>query len=220
MKALTLLAAAALLSVPAAAFPVENETPEATPGGSPEAVGESPAAPDAAAQATAGSPAAPAAPSPEEGQPEAPASPPAVATPARPAASPDAAARAEVPQPLGRWVYAGQNGWVWIPWDPAYTWMPPDGSGAPYLYVYGPSWGWTWVSAPWLWGWGWGSVAYPYYGYGFGAGLHLAWYGGWYGRRWYGPAWHGPVWHGSRARPVQPGVRPAPRPARVGSQRR
>jgi hypothetical protein len=58
-----------------------------------------------------------------------------------------------------------------MPYDSAYTFVPPSGYGEPYQYVYYSPYGWTWLAAPWVWGYG----AWPWFGavgpYGF------AWYG-------------------------------------------
>src|SRR5689334_22672687 len=68
----------------------------------------------------------------------------------------------------GQWVYTSQYGWVWLPWDQAYTSIPA--AGTPLMYAYGPSLGWSWISAPWVYGWG----TAPYYGsYGY---ARFAWH--------------------------------------------
>jgi hypothetical protein len=61
-----------------------------------------------------------------------------------------------------------------MPYGDAYSYVPPEGEGQPYEYVYYPSHGWTWVVAPWIWGFG----PWPYFGvYG---PAHFGWYGhGW-----------------------------------------
>ena len=65
--------------------------------------------------------------------------------------------------------------------DDTYTWVPADGWGEPYMYVYYPSFGgWTWVAAPWVWGFG----PWPYFG-AYGA----------FGFDWYAAGW----WRSIRA---------------------
>jgi len=103
------------------------------------------------------------------------------------------------PAPSGQWVYTQQYGWVWMPYGEAYTYAPPGGYGAPYMYVYTQAWGWEWLAAPWVWGYG----PWPYFGV-YGPG-RFAWYGwGWwrYPGRWHfapevrrswGP-WRGGSW--------------------------
>ncbi len=101
----------------------------------------------------------------------------------------------------GQWVYTDQYGWVWMPYADAYTYVPPDGYGEPYMYLYYPAFGWTWVVAPWVWGWG------PWPHFGIYGPLHFAWYGhGWWRSPW---RWH----HGIapyRGGFAYHGVRPAP----------
>ncbi len=76
-----------------------------------------------------------------------------------------------------------------MPYASGYTYVPPEGYGAPYAYVYYPAFGWTWLVAPWVWGWG----PWPYFGvYG---PWRFAWYGYGYWRypwRWqyYGYGYH------------------------------
>ncbi len=103
------------------------------------------------------------------------------------------------PVPPGQWVYTAQYGWVWMPYASAYTYVPPDGYGEPYMYVYHPYYGWNWLGAPWVWGWG----PWPVFGVA-GPGFY-AWYG------WGG--WRDP-WRFSNARayPYRPGARMAPAP--------
>src|SRR5512143_507936 len=38
--------------------------------------------------------------------------------------------------PAGQWIYTQQYGWVWMPYGDDYTYVPPDGYGEPYAYVY------------------------------------------------------------------------------------
>lgn len=121
--------------------------------------------------------------------------------------------------PDGQWVRTSQYGWVWMPYADAYTRVPPNGYGEPYMYVWGPSLGWCWVAAPWVWGFG----PWPYFG-GY-APIHFGWYAhGWWRTpsRWhwahqpyggYRGGWdHG--WGHGGYRGVAPapprGVRPAP----------
>jgi hypothetical protein len=100
---------------------------------------------------------------------------PAAEPPTQPPPAP-ATPSLEAPAPAGQWVYTEQYGWIWMPYDAAYTRAPSDGE--PYMFVYGPELGWTWVAAPWVWGWG----PIPYFGvYG---GVRFSWWGhGW------GPGW-------------------------------
>jgi hypothetical protein len=117
--------------------------------------------------------------------------------------------------PEGQWVYTQQYGWIWMPYADDFTYVPPAGYGAPYMYVYYPYYGWTWLSAPWVWGWG----AWPYFGaYG---PSHFAWYGyGWwrYPDYWHHghPSHHGYTSHHGHAphygASPSPGARPAVRP--------
>lgn len=124
--------------------------------------------------------------------------------------------------PPGQWVYTDQYGWIWMPYSEAYTYVPPDGWGAPYQYVYGAALGWTWVVAPWVWGWG----PWPYFGV-IGPVHYGWWHHGWWRDPW---RWHyvpapvghrpgevrGPPVRGVPVRPVPgfrspaPGLRPAP----------
>jgi len=75
----------------------------------------------------------------------------------------------------GQWVYTRQYGWVWMPYDPSYTYVPSD--GYPAMYIYGPALGWRWVAAPWVFNWGpspyWGTRGRAYFG--------------WYARPWFTP---------------------------------
>lgn len=59
---------------------------------------------------------------------------------------------AAAPPVDGQWVHTNQYGWVWMPYDRVYTYVPDDGE--PSMYVYGPVIGWRWVTAPWVFGWG------------------------------------------------------------------
>ena len=83
--------------------------------------------------------------------------------------------------PPGQWVSTAQYGWVWMPYDQAYTSAPVESGGDPYAYMYSPVYGWRWLAAPWVFGIG----PQPYFGvYGY---AHFGWYGhGWYGHPWYG----------------------------------
>ncbi len=109
--------------------------------------------------------------------------------------------------PVGQWVYTQQYGWIWMPFDDAYTYVPPGGAGEPLEYVYYPVQGWVWIAAPWVWGIG----PWPYFG---GPGpVRFAWYShGWWRTpsRWrYRPV---PEREGHASR----GVRPAPEGRRAG----
>jgi hypothetical protein len=89
-----------------------------------------------------------------------------------PQASPEPIAPAVPP---GQWVFTRQYGWIWMPFDDAYTYLPPTNLGGPYEYVYGPTMGWGWVVAPWILGWG------PWPHFGLHGPRHFAWYGhGWW----------------------------------------
>jgi hypothetical protein len=77
--------------------------------------------------------------------------------------------------PSGQWVQTEQYGWVWMPYSDAYTRVPSDGYGEPYMYVYGPDLGWSWLVAPWVWGLG------PWPVFGFYGSAHFGWYAhGWW----------------------------------------
>jgi hypothetical protein len=72
--------------------------------------------------------------------------------------------------PAGQWVYTAQYGWLWMPYDAAYTQVVPDAALA-YTFAYYPAFGWRWVVAPWVLGLGvvprWGALGPN----------HFAWYG-------------------------------------------
>jgi hypothetical protein len=91
--------------------------------------------------------------------------------------------------PAGQWVYTQQYGWIWMVYGEAYTHVPAEGYGEPFMYVYYPVVGWTWLVAPWVWGWG----PWPYFG------INGPWRFAWYGHGWwrYPQRWHltGP-WRG------------------------
>jgi len=135
--------------------------------------------------------------------------------PPPPSESPQAAK--QEPAQKGQWVHTEQYGWVWMPYDEAYTHLSDDGN-PPSMYVYYPATSsWCWVVAPWLWGWGpepyfgvYGTAFYGWYGYGLGrwGGYHGAYANyGWSSCGY----WHGGHWNG-----VQ-GGRPLTHP--WGSQR-
>lgn len=133
---------------------------------------------------------------------ETPPAPPA--NPPQPPAQPQATAQQQTP--AGQWVYTQQYGWVWMPYGDRYSYIPPDGVGEPYLYVYYPAYGWTWLGAPWVWGIG----PWPYFAIG---PTFFAWYDYGYWRtpwRWRYTA----VPYPGRASPYP--VRPAPAPAGRG----
>lgn len=71
--------------------------------------------------------------------------------------------------PAGQWAYTQQYGWLWMPYDQAYTHVVDD-SALAYQYAYYPRIGWGWVLAPWILGFG----VVPYWG-GYGP-AHFAWY--------------------------------------------
>lgn len=116
--------------------------------------------------------------------------------------------------PDGQWVYTQQYGWIWMPYDDQYSYVPPGGTGEPLEFVFLGSYGWNWIAAPWVWGYG----PSPYYGR---PGPHrFAWYQHGFWRephRWHYTA---PPERGEVARR---GVRPAPqrsgpRPPAQGAQ--
>jgi hypothetical protein len=95
-----------------------------------------------------------------------------ISAPAPAAESPPAP---EPSVPAGEWVNTEQYGWVWMPYGDDYTSVPADGYGAPYMYVYYPSYGWTWLAAPWVWGLG------PWPVFGIYGPVHFGWWGhGWW----------------------------------------
>ena len=130
---------------------------------------------------------------------------PTAAPPALPAdvPAPPAETTAQAATPTGQWVYTSQYGWVWMPYGDAYDYVPPNGEGEPYEYVFYPDYGWTWVVAPWVWGIG----PWPYFGV-FGPG-HFRWYAhGWWRSpgRWHfrpGPFRGGVAFHGVRPAPAR-----------------
>jgi hypothetical protein len=118
-------------------------------------------------------------------------------------------------------VYTSQYGWVWMPYERAYTYVTPEADRA-YAYVYYPAMGWRWVWAPWVisvgpapfWGvygpshfvWysrPWFRPHYAYYGprayvrggVGVGVGVRFGHPGYGYGYRHYAPAYRAPVRH-------------------------
>jgi len=108
-----------------------------------------------------------------------------------PAANAPRPAAPAVRAPAGQWVYTQQYGWLWMPYEQAYTHVVPDAALA-YMFVYYPAFGWRWVVAPWVLGFG---VA-PYWG-ALGP-VHFVWYA----RPWFrigvpyypyrGPGWRHP----------------------------
>jgi len=119
----------------------------------------------------------------------------------------------------GQWVYTGQYGWVWMPYDAADTYVPTGGS-PPEMYVYYPSVGWCWVVAPWVWGLGprpyfvFGTAHYIWWGRGFGrwygfAPRYATWgpRGYWVGGRWAAPRVHYVAPHELARQPAHPAVR-------------
>ncbi len=159
---------------------------------------------------------------PPQGTPKQPAPPQAAPAQPGPGQQPGDAQAQGAPQqklqetPPGQWVYTQQYGWLWMPYGEAFTQVPQDDQGQPYMYVYGPSLGWSWVVAPWVWGWG----PYPYYGvygpshywwYGWGPRWYgyAGWYGGYYGHGYYGHGYPYAGWHGAvRPAPPRPGYAP------------
>jgi hypothetical protein len=85
-----------------------------------------------------------------------------------------------------------------MPYGEDYTYVPPDGYGEPYVYVYYPAIGWNWVVAPWVWGFG----PWPFFG------VHGPFHFAWYRHGWWRSPWR---WHFAPApRFVFHGVRPVP----------
>lgn len=104
--------------------------------------------------------------------------PPVDSAPPQQVAPPPAAAAAS-----GQWVHTTQYGWVWMPYERAYTYVPD--AGTPSMFVYAPVVGWHWVAAPWVFGWG----PAPYWGV-YGPARFV-----WYSRPWFvvhpAPYYHG-----------------------------
>jgi hypothetical protein len=105
------------------------------------------------------------------------------------------------PLPDGQWVYTQQYGWVWMPFEDQFTFVPPGGAGEPLQYVFYGGYGWTWVAAPWVWGYG------PGPRWGRPGPNRYAWYrNGWWRtpQRWRytAPPARGPI--------ARPGIRPPP----------
>lgn len=105
---------------------------------------------------------------PAEAQPTSPA--PDLLPPPPPAVTSAPVAQAPVVQaPAGQWTYTSQYGWIFLPYDQAYTYVPADGS-YPLVYAYSPVYGWHWLTAPWVYSVG----PRPYWGvYGY---ARFAWY--------------------------------------------
>lgn len=85
-----------------------------------------------------------------------------------PPAPPQLAQTGHATTPPGQWTYTAQYGWLWLPWDAAYTWVPP--AGVPLMYAYSEGQGWTWLAAPWVYGVG------PLPSYGRLGPERFAWY--------------------------------------------
>lgn len=159
--------------------------------------------------------------------------PPSMQGPA-PAAPPEVAPQPPA-APAGQWVYTSQYGWLWIPYDQQYTFVPGNPRRFPDQYVYYPVYGWRWVVAPWVYGYGpapyWGApgvrlfawYAHPWFRVGgyWGWGGYRGWgrYRGWVGPRvWGARGWEGaPAYyrsgvggphpaHALRAEPVRRGA--------------
>ena len=162
-------------------------------------------------------PSEPPPPPPETSPPEYP------ATPGAPPPQPAAA-------PAGEWVYTAEYGWLYMPLDRQFVYIPPDPHVFPEEYVYYPAYGWRWVVSPWVYGYGpqprWGRAgptvfvwyAHPWFrvgGYRGWGGYH-GWggYRGWIGPRVWGPrGWAGaPTYYRTGAGPRHPApvMRPAP----------
>jgi hypothetical protein len=90
--------------------------------------------------------------------------------------------------PSGQWVYTEGYGWVWMPYEQAYTYVSPAEDDA-YAYVYYPASGWQWIHAPWVLGVG----PRPYWG-----PLGPVRFG-WYAHPWFHPRrvyyYHRPYYH-------------------------
>ncbi|HEX4473862.1 MAG TPA: hypothetical protein VH142_02225 [Polyangiaceae bacterium] len=130
----------------------------------------------------------------------APAPPPPAAAATPPAPPPVAAAPVDSrpvvtpadPSATGQWVYTTGYGWVWMPYDRAYTYVTPAEDDA-YTYAYYPAYGWEWMRTPWIVGIG----PEPYWGRVGPA--RFAWYvhpwfrtrGYYYGRPYYGRGYYG-----------------------------
>ena len=196
LRSLPVLAAAALLLTGPASVRAGDGTAPArreAPGGAPGVL-----VAQAEEEYEPGASDAPAAPSPSPSA--QPGSTPPAQAPAPPFADePRTAQRSPVPP--GQWVYTQQYGWIWMPYADEYTWVPPDGYGEPYAYVYYPVAGWTWIVAPWVWGVG------PWPHFGFRGPVSFAWYRhGWWRSPW---RWHfapGFAFHGVRPLPPHGGL--------------
>jgi hypothetical protein len=167
-----------------------------------------------------------AAPPPPDGPPPEAPPPPPQAMPAPPSAP----TPAPVAAPAGKWVFTRQYGWLWIPYDRQFVYVPPDPQIFPEQFVYYPVYGWRWVVAPWVYGYGpqpwWGPggvVVFSWYARPwFRVGGYWGWggYHGWgYYRGWMGPRMWGargwaraPVYYrtGVGDRHAVPAYRPAP----------
>jgi hypothetical protein len=111
--------------------------------------------------------------------------------PAVPPPSPQAGGQitvAPAEAPAGQWVYTSQYGWLWMPYEQAYTYVDAE-SDVSYGYVYYPAFGWRWVLAPWVFGLGpeprWGTVGRARFA--------------WYAHPWFhgrGGAYHGAAYRG------------------------
>jgi hypothetical protein len=97
-------------------------------------------------------------------------------------------------------VYTYQYGWLWMPYEDRYTYVPPVRYAVPYAYLYYPAYGWGWVAAPWICGVG----PWPYFGVG------VAFNFGWYSGAYWSHSSHSHHAYGY-ARPA-PWHRPAPAP--------
>jgi hypothetical protein len=92
--------------------------------------------------------------------------PPELPAPPQPEAEPAPPPEVEAPPPAaipdGQWVFTSQYGWVFMPYEQAYTYVPAYGD--PFMFVFYPTYGWRWLRAPWVFGVGprpyWGSRGY------------------------------------------------------------
>ncbi len=89
-----------------------------------------------------------------------------------PFAPPPVVTPSELPpsaMPPGQWVNTSQYGWVYMPYDQAYTSVAAD-TGVARMYVYSVGAGWSWVYAPWVFGVG------PAPVWGPRGRVHFSWY--------------------------------------------
>jgi hypothetical protein len=95
--------------------------------------------------------------------------PPQVATAPQPLPAPPPSPAVVPAPPPGQWVYTTQYGWLWMPYEQAYTYVNPD-AALSYMFVFYPRFGWRWVVAPWVLGFG------PAPFWGAHGPAHFVWY--------------------------------------------